>query len=446
MKSRMAAIVYFCVGCIAALAISFCLAAQTQQRPAQYVVIALSTLGGTDAAAQQVNSSGLISGDSNLTGDTIEHAVLWRPDGTIIDLGTLGGPSSGGSQVNENGLILGASETASIDPLGENWGMLFNCNLSGAPCEGYQHIVLAVTWQKGVMTALPTLGGNNAQVPPNTGLNNKGEAVGFAENSTQDPSCATPQVLDYEAVIWGPSRGEIRELPPLPGDSIGGAFGINDVGQVVGTTGPCGFPSYSLARHAVLWQNGVVTNLPTLGGLMSNVALSINNQGQTVGTSDLPGDTATHAVIWNGGKVMDLGTLPGDYFSFASGINDKGQVIAQSCDINFNCRVALWQNGVMTDLNALTPPGSLYLVVAQHINNQGEITGTGFDPSTGGTPAFLAIPCNSNRGGGNEGCVNGADVASGGLDITNEHAKVILPDNIRNLFRSRWGWASRTSR
>jgi len=349
--------------------------------------------------------------------------------------------------VNENGLILGASETASIDPLGENWGMLFNCNLSGAPCDGYQHISLAVTWQKGVMTALPTLGGNNAAVPPNTGLNNKGEAVGLAENGTQDPSCAAPQVLDYEAVIWGPSRGEIRELPPLPGDSIGGAFGINEVGQVVGTTGPsCGFPSYSLARHAVLWQNGVVTNLPTLGGLMSNVALSINNRGQIVGTSDLPGDTATHAVIWNGGKVMDLGTLPGDYFSFASGINDKGQVIAQSCDINFNCRVALWQNGVMTDLNALTPPGSLYLVVAQHINNQGEITGTGFDPSTGGTPAFLAIPCNSNAGAGNEGCVNGADVASGGLDITNEHAKVILPDNIRNLFQWRWGWASRTIR
>ena len=53
MKSRMAATVYFCAGCIAALAISFRLAAQTQQRPAQYVVIALSTLGGTDAAAQQ---------------------------------------------------------------------------------------------------------------------------------------------------------------------------------------------------------------------------------------------------------------------------------------------------------------------------------------------------------------------------------------------------------
>jgi probable HAF family extracellular repeat protein len=37
------------------------------------------------------------------------------------------------------------------------------------------------------------------------------------------------------------------------------------------------------------------------------------------------------------------------------GINDQGHVIVQSCDINFNCRAALWQDGVMTDLNTLTP-------------------------------------------------------------------------------------------
>ena len=408
------------------------LSAQTAtpgSRP-RYAVRTLGTLGGTVATAQQMNSSGLIAGDSNLTGDTIEHGVVWRGDGSIIDLGTLGGPSSATGQVNEQGVILGVSETADVDPLGENWGTLLDCNvITGSPCQGYQNTVVAVTWHDGVITPLPTLGGNNAQAPFTTGLNNKGEAVGFAETSIQGPSCIPPQVLDFEAVIWGPKKGEIRELPPVPGDSVGAAFAINEAGHVVGLTGPCGFPSFSLGLHAVLWQNGVVTSLPTLGGLMNNAALSINNRGQIVGTSDLPGDTATHAVMWRDRKLTDLGTLPGDYFSFAYGINDEGQVIAQSCDINFNCRAALWQNGVMTDLNALTPPGSLYLVFAYHINNRGEITGTGIDPNTGDTPAFVAVPCDEAHI--DMGCQDAAQSTDG----SGERPRVVLPENARERLR-----------
>ncbi len=406
--------------------------------PPRYVVKTLKTLGGTVATAQQINSGGVISGDANLTGDTIEHGVVWCDNGSIIDLGTLGGPSSAVGQVNEHGLILGVSETADIDPLGENWGTLLDCNVvTGTPCQGYQNITRAVIWQDGVISPLPTLGGNNAQDPFTTALNNKGEAVGFAETSTQDPNCIPPQVLDFEAVIWGPKQGEIRELPPLAGDSVGGAFGINEAGQVVGLTGPCGFPSLSLGLHPVLWQNGVATALPTLGGLMNNAALSINNRGQIVGTSDLPGDTATHAVMWRHGKITDLGTLPGDFFSFAYGINDRGQVIVQSCDVNFNCRAALWQKGVMTDLNTLVPSGSLYLLVAYHINNQGEITGTGFAPNTGDTPAFVAVPCDEQHAD-EQGCVDSTAAAITTLVQNPIRSKVSLPEKARKLLQQRF--------
>jgi probable HAF family extracellular repeat protein len=164
---------------------------------------------------------------------------------------------------------------------------------------------------------------------------------------------------------------------------------------------------------------------------MNNSALSINDRGQIVGTSDLPGDTATHAVMWRDGKITDLGTLPGDYFSFAYGINDRGQVIAQSCDINFNCRAALWRNGVMTDLNALTPPGSLYLMVAQHINDRGEITGQGFDQNSGGTPAFLAVPCDEAHI--DMGCQDAAQSTDG----SDERPRVVLPESVRNRLRQR---------
>jgi probable HAF family extracellular repeat protein len=127
-----------------------------------------------------------------------------------------------------------------------------------------------------------------------------------------DPTCVPPQVLDYEAAIWGPKPGHIQELPPLTGDTIGVGFAINDNGQVVGTTsGVCTFPSFAIPLHAVLWKNGSASNLGSLGGAMSNVALAINNEGQVVGVSDLTGDTTAHAFFWEKGVMTDLGTLPG---------------------------------------------------------------------------------------------------------------------------------------
>ena len=78
-------------------------------------------------------------------------------------------------------------------------------------------------------------------------INNRGEVAGYAENNIADRECPPkvavngtgPQVLDFEAVIWGPRQGEIRELRPLPGDTVGMAFGINDHGQAVGMSGSC---------------------------------------------------------------------------------------------------------------------------------------------------------------------------------------------------------------
>jgi probable HAF family extracellular repeat protein len=248
------------------------------------------------------------------------------------------------------------------------------------------------------MTALPTLGGNNGFA---TSVNSSGQVVGWAENTVHDPTCVAPQVLQFEAVVWGPGQHQMQQLPPYSGDPDGAATGINDNGQVIGISGICqNAVGNQTAIHALLWQHGTVTNLGNLGGFAWNTPMALNNHGQIVGFSDLPGDQHGanpnfHAFLWTQSRgIQDLGTLPGDAISEALGINDQGQVVGVSYGAGFtNPRAFLWQDGVMTDLNTLIPSGSsLYLQAAQEINDLGEIVGQASDQTTGNAPAFLLIP------------------------------------------------------
>ena len=166
-------------------------------------------------------------------------------------------------------------------------------------------------------------------------------------------------------------------------------------------SGPCApfdpnLELYLVDSHALLWQDGKVTDLGNLGGdgrFGGNHACAINNQGHVVGHSDLTGDTTFHAYLWTRQTGMrDLGTLPGDFASLAIGISDRGEVVGGSLDANFNIRATLWQNGAMTDLNTLIPANSgLYLLLAESINSSGEIVGFGVT-NTGEVHGFLATP------------------------------------------------------
>jgi hypothetical protein len=64
---------------------------------------------------------------------------------------------------------------------------------------------------------------------------------------------------------------------------------------------------------------------------------------------------------------------------------------------NFS-RAFLFQNNRINDLNALVLPTTLYLEIAQGINDSGEITGTALDTSTGLQVGFLAVPVFNGRG------------------------------------------------
>ena len=88
----------------------------------EYHVTNLSSLGGTVSRGNSINNRGWVAGYSNLAGNQSRHATLWL-DGMAVDLGTLGGPNSSVTWPvkNNRGLIAGISQTATPDPLGENW-------------------------------------------------------------------------------------------------------------------------------------------------------------------------------------------------------------------------------------------------------------------------------------------------------------------------------------
>jgi probable HAF family extracellular repeat protein len=276
------------------------------------------------------------------------------------------------------------------------------------------------------MTTFPTLGGANGVANL---INHRGEAVGFAENQIHDPACPVAQ---FKPVIW--ANGKIQELPTFPGDPDGGAFGINNHGQVVGSSGTCATtfnPNsqlYLVPVHALLWQDGTVIDLGSFGGdggFAGNHACAINNHGQVVGHSDLKDNTTTHAFLWTKETGMrDLGTVYGDFASLALGINDKGEVVGVSLDANFSPRAFLWENGVPVDLNTLIPANSgLHLQLAESINSRGEIIGYA-QTGSGEIRGFLATPRHSE-----DDSESAAPAAQG---VT---SPMVLPEDARKLLR-----------
>ncbi len=403
------------------------LAAQDRQGDSQaaYTVVSLSSLGGTSGTGNTINDRNWAMGSADLPGNQTAHATMWL-QGLTFDLGTLGGPNSGVEWPvkNSKGVVSGIAETDTTNPLGEAWSCsAFFPTVTGDICLGFR-------WQNGVMSALPTLGGYDGYA---AGVNGLGQIVGWAENTTQDPTCVAPQVEQFEAVVWEPDN-TMHQLPPYTGDPDSAATAINDQQQVVGISGTCDVAVGAFsAAHALLWQNGKPINLGSLGGVAWNTPAAINMNGEVVGFSDLPGDENGtpnfHAFLWTAQSGMqDLGTLSGDTYSEALDINTQGQIVGLSCTANFaSCRAFIWENGVMTDLNTLIPPDSpLYLIDAGGITDSGEITGQASDSSAGTTPAFRAIPTSGN----------GAVATS---PQRAEVPRIAMPDNLRQALLRRLG-------
>jgi len=274
-----------------------------------------------------------------------------------------------------------------------------------------------------------TFGGPQSYLVPGSGddfagssvLNSGGTVAGFADTSMPDPFpnfCFEDCFVDD--TFQAGSSGVLTNLGALPGGGSSAPIWITANGLIAGVSEngqtdplyPGGFPE----NHAVLWQQGQITDLGTLpeGGYQSE-ANAVNSAGQVVGSAlnTIPDANSMavgnfwyfnvaygyqqRAFLWDKRKGMqDLGTLPGGTDAQALLINEPGQVVGWSYTASTQSGTCLpiplatssflWEKDKgMTDLGGFG--GTCTLATA--LNNQGQIVGSSNRTGDQSGSAFL---------------------------------------------------------
>jgi probable HAF family extracellular repeat protein len=295
-------------------------------------------------------------------------SVLVQPRG-INDSGEIVGDISPGGSAKAFLFIGGTLTTFAPDTISSS--VAYAVNKSGQIAGfGGPFSTAFIFNPDGTFTQLGTLGGPSSEA---FGINDLGHVVGT--------SATTGGFFPHGFLYTG---GPLIGLGTLGGHTSA-AISINNSDQIAGYS-----DTFGGGRHAFLYSNGTLQDLQTLGGPESQ-ASAINNSGIVVGTSDINGGSATHAFLYVNGAMTDLGTLGTN--SYATSINANGDIVGYS-DITASpttTHAFLYRAGALTDLNTLIDPASGWtLQTAAAINNAGQITGTG--TLNGTIQAYLLTP------------------------------------------------------
>ncbi len=228
----------------------------------------------------------------------------------------------------------------------------------------------AVAVQPYSITDLGTLGADSGSL----GINNLGQVVGTSRSVAGG---------DYHGFLWLPEAAYglsagINDMESLPGFPGSAAIDINDSGQIVGNLQPTGGP----VRTFIWDEIGGMTEIPnTLGG--TGVELfDINNSGQVAGSAHIDAGGTIRAVLWEDGVGMtDLGILSGGWSSYGKDVNNLGQVVGTSSYSNGSTgdHVFLWlpeaAYGLAAGINDLGSLPGYTNSEGRTINDLGQIAG-----------------------------------------------------------------------
>lgn len=232
-------------------------------------MIDLGSLGGIGSAGTAINNSGKVTGTSPIIRADIEvDRAFTYFGGTMTDLGSLyddfgSNPpsysSTSGSDINNSGQVTGTTT------------LPFSA--------GYARH--AFVYSDGQMTDFGSLNGNSF----GTAINDAGQVAGYFEFSGF-----------YRNHVFVYSGGQMADLGTIPGYDNCYANAINNLGQVVGFCGPDRNRRYA----AFLYSAGTMYDLNDLvpaGSRRIIDAAGINDLGQIVATSGVSGFIQEHALL-----------------------------------------------------------------------------------------------------------------------------------------------------
>ncbi|MHC4094410.1 MAG: hypothetical protein ACYSVY_29770 [Planctomycetota bacterium] len=250
---------------------------------------------------------------------------------------------------------------------------------------GCPELAMGFIWYRGTSEDLGTLYGSDFELckagSAARSVNNRGQVVGWSETGP-----FVSGEWNQHGFLW--QDGEMTDLGSLGAWSE--AWGINEIGQVVGYTES----QEGVPPQACIWDVGAVEPRP-IGWLEQgwSIAVAINVRGVVAGWSSTA-DGHQHAFRWWNGLMEDLGALEGDFpWSKAYSINERGVIVGVSAAAppvsDFSGRATLWGPGAEpVDLGTL-PGGSSSSAFA--INDRGLIAGWS-DTATGEIHVVLWIP------------------------------------------------------
>ncbi|MEU7796949.1 hypothetical protein AB0B11_26330 [Micromonospora tulbaghiae] len=292
---------------------------------AKRTAVLLPTLGG-GSSASDVNSAGVVVGSAQVASG-YWHAVRWV-DGQIEDLGTLGGPNSQAEAIDERGRIVGTAQAA----------------------DGSSH---AVAWVDGKIQDLGLTGGIFS-----IAYDTAGDRVVGVYHVTDSFSGRRPFVRTGNTEIT---------IDAPPGAS---ALAVNEAGTVAGTYGYKDWTDPPFVNQAFVWRDGVLRSLGTLGGPTSD-ATGINDLGQVVGTS-WTADGRFAAFFWDGTTMHRLAT--GAESPTAQAVNDSGLVIGTD---GTTSRAMIWPSPT-AESQLLPMPDGAVSSIAINVNDPGLIVGLAY--------------------------------------------------------------------